>query len=266
MAIKLPRTWLGEPVSGSMEQILKVAPLPPQEPPQSPAPVFQQPSGIVDPSSHIILPGRTHGSYSYPQIYVAMERSYLNEDWNQAHESLRKEDAFMLNPRQFVDFLALLKSGNAYDGTNQKIAESRLTEILNEIVEVRNPWRSEWLDAKFTKVQTGKKLIVLPKNEMHVTYHTHDGSGKLVEKTELLQDCLMEDKTPGIDFDYWLANATKQGLPPANCQSGQMYYWNPRDGRVARFYAGSDWADLYCDGNATDTNSRLGVRAARTKI
>ena len=65
----------------------------------------------------------------------------------------------------------------------------------------------------------------------------------------------------------WLNNPTKHGLPRKNTKDGDLYYWYPRsdNNSVARFFAYSDGADLYCYGVPSYSNSRLGVRAARAK-
>ncbi len=237
------------------------------------------------PEDFVLLQGRSHGSYSYPDLLVNLYKLGLNKSVETAAKSLgysitntakekngrdyigdiNWEQALKLNlslggrtlsPRQYVDFLGLLKSGNAVDGNGRKIPKKKLTELFSEIVEVREPYRAEWLDADF-KYLTGKLWIY--------SSHTLDGNGKLIPNyREKLESCLMEDATPGIDFDYWLKNATKQGLPPKNNSSGDLYYWCPDkdNNSVARFVADSDGAGLYCDGNPTFTDSSLGVRLA----
>ncbi|MBI2673242.1 hypothetical protein HYX19_03210 [Candidatus Woesearchaeota archaeon] len=71
----------------------------------------------------------------------------------------------------------------------------------------------------------------------------------------------MGDKLPGIDLGDWLERANSQGLPPKDVKSGSLYYLNPKNGAVARFFANSGWAGLY----PRYSDSGLGVRAARIK-
>ena len=213
------------------------------------------PSNVTNADAYLILPGRKYGNYEYPDLLVATERTYNGNNWNQAHESLRQEGSLMLTIRQYVDFLNLLKSGKAHDGKGNIVAKSRLDGILDEIVTVRNPWRAEWLDAKFSSKGTLRK-------DWYVEYHNPRDDGAVNEQ---LEDCLRNDKTPGIDLDYWLQNATAQGLPPKNNPDGSLYYYHPRDGRVAGFYASSVRAVLYCDWNLANSDSSLGVRAAKIK-
>jgi len=260
MTIEIPDNWLGEPIKGSIERLEDS---PEQE-------VLKGEQRLITPASanitgkdqYIILEGRQHGNYSYPDILVAMDRTHQNTNWSQAWDALRNEDAFMLTIRQYVDFLNVLKSGKAYDGNGTQIPDSRLTELFNDITQIKSPWRREWLDAKFKNVSAGRTLGVIPKNELHISYHVLDNGGQR-ETSEKLDDCLMGDKTPGISMNYWLANATDQGLPQKNNDSGQLYYWHPRNGRVARFGASSGRAGLNCGGDPDDRYASLGVRAVR---
>ncbi len=207
-----------------------------------------------NPADYIILPGKVHGSYSYPDLVVSMDRYYHGKNWDQAHEELNKEGYHMQNPRQFVDFLNLLRSGNVNDGLGKALSSDRIEVIYKEITEVREPWRAEWHDAKFFKRD----------EDWFIIYHKIKSDGTLEEVTESLEECLMEDKTPGISLDYWLANATQQGLPFKKTKKGGLYYWNPRDGSVARFGAGSDRVVFYCDWDPLYSDGGLGVR--RQKI
>ena len=104
----------------------------------------------------------------------------------------------MLTLPEFVEFLKYLKEN----------PDKRNKKILEDIIAVRKPWRAEWIDADF-------KVI---KKKLHMHYSHEYGKGKLKPKyTEELKDYLKENKTPGIDLDYWLQHATPLGLPPKNC-------------------------------------------------
>src|SRR3989344_3451414 len=60
---------------------------------------------LKNPEKYIILPGRTHGSYGFLDLVVAMDRTYQGKNWHDAHLALSKEGSQMLSIRQFVDFL-----------------------------------------------------------------------------------------------------------------------------------------------------------------
>jgi hypothetical protein len=96
---------------------------------------------------------------------------------------------------------------------------------------------------------------------LYVNYnHSYDNDGNLVVgSSEPLESCLMEDKKPGIDLNDWLDNSTSQGLPITNAKDGDLYYWFPRDERVAGFFANSGRAFLNCNRNPLDSYSSLGV-------
>ena len=210
---------------------------------------------VEEPGSYIILPGRKHGSYEYPDLLVPAERTHKGKKWHQAKESLYLDGAYMITPRQFVDFINLLRSGNAYNGLGVKLDTKRVKALLDDILEQKDPYRAEWLDARFA--QSGKTLNVM--------YHKIKSDGSIEDVAEPLHDCLMEDKQPGISLDYWLRNANNQGLPPKNISDGSIYYWYPRDKAVARFRANSDGVFLYANRDPAISYSSLGVRAAKIK-
>ena len=248
--MKLPTNFMGISTEEAYKKYLE-KPEEERKPRENRRPI---PSTVPNSNSYLILPGNQHGSYEYPDLLVSTERTHQGRNWNQAHELLKQEDGFMLNIRQYVDFLKMLKSGNAFDGSGNKVDPSRLSTILEDIIAVRSPWRAEWLDAKFSSEGTLRK-------KWHVEYHNAQGN----PIKEELEDCLRSDKRPGIDLDYWLNNATNQGLPPKNNDNGSLYYWHPRNGKVAWFYAFSDRADLGCYWDPSDSVAGLGVRFAREK-
>jgi len=215
----------------------------------------QEEASIPSPEQYILLPGRAHGSYEYPDTLIAKGRSIQSKKWQEAQDALKAEGKFMPTIRQYADFLNLLKSGNAYDGEGHAIAKSELDSILDDIIPVRDPWRAEWLDASFS--EQGEQF--------YIKYHKFNSAGRLEQVQEPLQESLMQDKTPGIDLEDWLQNANEQGLPPPEAREGSLYYWYPKDGRVAGFVAFSGRADLDCDGGPQDSDSALGVRACAAR-
>jgi len=179
-------------------------------------------------------------------LYVSENRYLQDKDWNQTQEILHKENKRMPTIPEFVEFLKYLRSREG------KAKVKNADKILDEVYTVREPWRSEWLDADF-KVK-GK--------ELYVNYHIFDVRGNIVQKSEKLEEHLTKDATPGIDLESWLDNPTKQGLPKAECNKGSLYYWYPRsdNNSVARFVADSGGASLYCGGSPDDHDAGLGVR------
>ena len=170
-------------------------------------------------------------------LYVARKRSHQKLNWSEAHEALAEESSRMLTIPEFVKFLSYLKEDTSYDSK----------EVYNEITQVRIPWRAEWLDAYFEKREGS--LHVLTENKT---------------KAEKLEISLMKNKTPGISLESWISNPTSQGLPRSDVAEGDLYYWHPRDGSIARFYANSQgYSGLNCSRNQSFRSSALGVRAAK---
>ena len=214
------------------------------------------PANIQNPKDYIILEGKIHGNYSYPDLLVSMDRKHYGKNWDDSHKALTDDGNFMLSIRQFVDFVKLLRTVNVYDGTGSLIGNNRkINGILDEIYKVGGDWRSEWLDAKFE----------LSGNKTFINYeHRNQGGNIKSLRREQLADYLKEDRQ--IDLGSWLNNANNQGLPEPNVKNGSIYYWKPENERVAGFVADSDGADLGCDWDPSDSGSSLGVRLAREKI
>lgn len=209
------------------------------------------PARIENPESHIILPGKIHGTYSYPDTLLTMDRVHLGKNWNQCHEALAAEDSFMPTIRQYMDFLLLLKSGNrVYDGKGNKVDKAKVNAILDDILTKRNPYRGTWLDADF-KVVIGR---------LNINYnHRKVGRDFKPQNSEPLENCLMNN-------DYIdLGSANKQGLPTRNSTNQEICYWRPLEDNnsVARFEASSGRVRLICDGGPTVSNPGLGVRRAK---
>jgi len=263
MNIEIPDNWLGKPVEGALERALR-----------NPNPTLPVSDSILPANNtglnkedYIILPSQTHGDYIYGDTLVSMKREYLGKNWDESWNLLKSDGAYMLNIRQFVDFLKLLRSGNAFDEHGNKVQPSRLMELYNDITEVRDPWRSEWLDAKFNIQVVGKKWAgLVNKDVMHITYHIVNSQGVLTEVNEPLEHYLANDKIPGINLDDWIMSVNKHGLPTEDNPDGELYYWKPVDCRVARFDASSGGTGLLCSGGPSFVYSLLGVRPARAKI
>ncbi|MBU3906790.1 MAG: hypothetical protein KKA64_00910 [Nanoarchaeota archaeon] len=244
---------------------------------------------LKNPEDYVLLEAKDYREMSYPDLLVCKYRLGANADVMQAGKTLGLDltntateenrrgyagdmnwkQALTINSllggrtanlRQFVDFLKLLKSGKAFNAKGDKIDSKELENILNEIIQIRASWRSEWIDGDFKTKEINEENIVYL-NSNHILQN-----GVLIPQySEVLKDYLNLDKTPGIDFDKWIDNATEQGMPRANIKKGQLYYWAPNldNNSVSRFDANSDRADLYCYRDPSDSYSHLGVRAVR---
>jgi len=170
-------------------------------------------------------------------LYIAKQRTCLGKNWYETHKEIQPKGLKMPTIPEFIEFLKYLR-----DNPNNEN-----TKIYKEITEVRNPWRSEWLDADF-KFENNKLCI----NYNHVL----DSQGNLQpQNTELLEDCLMKSCCADI------LNLNKQGLPTRKSKNKEFYYSYPRSNNnsVAGFYAHSVGAYLVCDGYPTYAGASLGV-------
>lgn len=238
-----------------------------------------------NPDNKIILPGRQHGSYNYPDLNVSLHRLGLNTRVARAGRQLgldlentaQEQDktkyigninsieasnlafklSYELTIRQLADFLNELRKGidgeKVYNARGKPANRDRLRIAYNEITKVRSPWRAEHLDAKF--------------GDGTITYHLIETDRSTREVTEQLGDALMNDRLPGINLDSWLKTADEHGLPTIKTQNGKLYYLYPRKDAVARFRAGSGRAYLDCYWFPGYHDDSLGVRLVepRTK-
>ncbi|MBS3146160.1 hypothetical protein J4471_00505 [Candidatus Woesearchaeota archaeon] len=207
---------------------------------------------------YIFLEGKSHGSYSYRDLLISCEKSHFGLNWFNAHHALHRENSFMLNIRQYVDFLSLLKIGRGFDGNGQRIDESILLKMAYDILEIKDPWQGEWLDADFKVNPTDKSLII---NYDHRTFNNKLQPAHFI----LLEDYLSDNKNPGIDLEQWIDTLTRHGLPPSNIKSGNLWYFAPINNSVAVFFANSGRAGLDCNRGATYRSPGLGVRRVKIK-
>ena len=180
---------------------------------------------------------------------IAKKRTLQGIDFYEQTKSAHAQSQRICTINEFREFVNYLRNGYS--------DRQEAQQILDEIYKVEGNWRAENLDARFEKV----------KKDLFVNYHKFDDNGDITPVRERVAPCLMENKTPGISLDDWLANATPQGLPLENVNSGDLYYWAPVNEAVAWFYADSVRAYLNCSRSPTNVDSSLGVRlVGRKKI
>ena len=188
---------------------------------------------------------------------ISTDKYYHNHNWHDMHKLLQSDNQFMPTLWESNQFDKLLYDGinekhskvNYADGTQVPIEE--LKKIFNERYEVRSPWRGECLDARFE--QRGDGLYIL-------SSHIVQQDGSLKPQEEILEDTLMENRTPGINLEEWIRNPNKHGLPKPDISSGSLYYWCPTDERVAGLDADAGRACLCCLRNPSDSLDGFGAR------
>ena len=196
-----------------------------------------------------------------PNQYILLEDSIIsidkyhhNNNWHKMHELLNQDNSFMPTISDMVLVSRLLKENKARYADGSLIKEEEQRRIFNDIYEVRDPYRAEYLDANF-KVINGI---------LNINYNHRYNNGVLVpQNTETLDiNTLMKDKLPGISLESWLDNPTSQGFPRENVKKGDFYYYAPLkdNNSVVRFFADSGWSRLFCDRSPQSSGSTLGVR------
>lgn len=222
---------------------------------------------ISNPRDYIILPGRRHGNYEYPNLLVSADKGYIG-NWEYAQSFLNKNKFFMLNLRQFVDFLNLLKSGSTffnakpvYNGCGNKIDKTKVSSLYNYLTESSSSaYQGEFLDNEI-KTLNGKQ-------EMRYNHRLKEG--KIFPlNVEPFEKCLTKGKpfleflgnnTTGIHLESWLENANSQGMPKENTESGFLHFY-PEDG-YAHFGRGGIPACTCLGFSYSFFNNNLYVRPA----
>lgn len=158
-----------------------------------------------------------------------------------------------LNARTGKDFFKLLFSGKAFDGNRKRIPEAELSQIAEEIMGMRDPYRAESFEDYFTKEPSG---LILNKN------YVFKNGALTPEYSHALISCLMKDQSPGISLDDWIKgkNITAQGYPRKNVISGDLWYSYPQQDSTVRFSSAPGGISLECDTYPESLNDRRGVR------
>ena len=207
-------------------------------------------SDFVERATSIILPGRKRGSYEYPDLLVSMEIGLQGYNHEVTWSKLKVAKEIMLTLRQEVDRLNLLKSDKpVYNGNGKRIPKEIKKALYLDAVKPREPWRASWLDNLFV--------------DNTISYHRINSDGTLKLVIEPLEDCLMDDRNPGLSLEDWLKRATNQGLPPKDVKKGSLFYLHPRQGSVALFFTYSSGAGLDCGRLILASIASLGVRMAK---
>ncbi len=206
---------------------------------------------------YIILEGRDYGNYAYPDLLVSMDKNYTNITWYEIPHALARDNSHMLTIRQFVDFLALLKSEKAFDGNGHLLNKATLESLYDSIAVRGNTNRLEWLDAKFSRQGLMKRL--------YMTYHNVRSSGKSDEVTEPVESCLFWSRNPGMSIDFWLNSSTLQGMPTNKVPDGDLCYLRPKSGKVASFSAWHNKVIFNCGTDPHIAEYHTAVRAVKLK-
>jgi len=206
-------------------------------------------SNII-PNQYILLDENTSS-------IISIDKYHHNNTWHKMHELLNQDNSFMPTISDMVLVSRLLKENKARYADGSLIKEEEQRRIFNDIYEVRDPGRAEYLDADF-------KII---NGILNINYnHRYNNNVLTPQNTETLDiNTLMKNKLPGISLESWLDNPTSQGFPRENVKKGDFYYYAPLkdNNSVVWFIANSDRSGLICYGNPQYSGSALGVRSKK---
>ena len=168
--------------------------------------------------NYIILEGKLYGTYSYPDIFIALKKKHWRTSFTKTHKLLHCEGMFMLNMRQYVDLLNLLESRSVFYGDGTKVPQEIRQRLLNNIIDPQELSRGEWVDIVFSRKD----------REELITYHQFL-ENRLIKKTEEIDpETLIAVRKPKlIDLLDWLRNSTHQGFPRADVTVGKVGYYYP---------------------------------------
>jgi hypothetical protein len=194
-------------------------------------PVVEPPKDDPDPKPRYIeLPARNcweeglEHDYHYPATLVSIARSRTGMSWNEAQADLHKNGAFMLTPRQFVDFLRQLRSLKpVYDEHGRIVDHNTRAEILLEILDPVGS-AGEHLDTLIARPK--QHWYGLTSKDFTLRYHVVNDDGSVEAKSGGIR-CFSGDDFL-FSLDDWLKTRTWHGMPPHVVpEAGDIKYISP---------------------------------------
>ncbi|MBS3146252.1 hypothetical protein J4471_00995 [Candidatus Woesearchaeota archaeon] len=214
-------------------------------------------TNLEDLDRYIILEGRIHGSYSYPDLLVSLQKCHFGLTWEESQLELLNDNSIMLTIRQYVDFLNLLYSDRAFTGNGKRINNSRAKRIFHNITSANYTFEGEWLDAKFKIIDNTLKIN-----------HTHKILNEQLNplsSEEIENPNNPNDKIISISLMEWLLFADIYGLPKLFKNEGNFYYFPPVHNSVACFESSTFCRGVHCNYDLGAVNAGLGVRPSFIK-
>ncbi len=166
-------------------------------------------------------------------LYVAKEKIMHRLDWSNTHKELAKEKdrrmPLIYEETEFIKYLLANPNGT------KDASKDEIQTITNEILEKRNPWRAEHLDAYFEQRDDG--MYILTKNK------------SIANKLDapIMEDCYVE-----LSFNNQGMPIKKSSNQDYN-QGKNIFHYYPRAERVAGLYVYSVRACLSCNWNSANS-------------
>jgi hypothetical protein len=255
MRIEIPNDWMGKPIEGSLERIMKAK---------------TQTAAPIEPQKRIVVPANINPR-EYLQVppynlIIAKSEIHKGKDMYQALEALAEENLFMPSPAEFMRHWMNVKNA-AVDKTNvlvyaddTKVPDAETLDLWKYMSSSHRDGCWTWLNALF-KVDNNNNWSI----DQNLNVITGADGKKVLQGTSQPLDCpIREDCYVDLEFNT-------QGFPIRKSaeqkykQGDNIYFWHPRDNAVAGFVASSDGAGLNCNGVPSSRWPSLGVRQARAK-
>jgi len=248
--MKLPDKIFGKKVEGAYERFLKESEK--EKPKEEPR--------IITPSS---IQRDKYIQVPETNSLISKEEIYKGKTWDEIHYALTDNGLYMPTPALFMKhFLnvrdAFQNKNQLYDGNNNLIPKEEVEDLWKYLTSGHRGGCWTWLDAKFIEGSGALGLDILTNHEVVIK----DSNKSLTPKTKKpLEQCVQEDCYADLD------SINSQGLPIKKAssqdykQGANIYFYHPRENKVARFYADSDGAGLDCIWDPGLSYSRLGVFA-----
>ena len=247
MEIKIPKTFMGKPVAGSLERVLNSGGNPNPNPPTTPVIVTPASTGLA----YFTIPQITYrsGVFDADILKTFLDNGTVKtqDDWASYSENARVRGEF---------YTILKRAFDLKDDPNYKFPVEEMRTTIQKLS--REKWLmtltrigyssqgNDTINHNFglsDKYQSFEGVVgsdgEIPAGSSDDLYHSLLGTGDSITKIKDVFRWLNETPTY-----IWRVNSK----PKSNLE------------RVARFGASSAWAGLVCDGDPTDTSSSLGVR------
>jgi len=192
------------------------------------------------------------------EFVTAIAETDFNLNYEEVHKAVLKKGLAVPEISQFMTFHNYIidcykNKKQIFDAEGNPLSNKIKNDLYKQLTE--NCWT--WLNGLFHisgDKKTIEKVIGLDSNDI------------LLTKREDLENYLEEN----CYADFIKLN--KQGIPNSNAkffkqdfvEGKNIYFYQPADERVARFYADSVRAYLYCNRDSSGRGSSLGVRAVGT--
>jgi hypothetical protein len=258
MTIKIPTSFMGVGSKEAYERIMNSKEEPEVQDKTQTAFEFKNPN--ITKSDYIQIP-ETEKVISKFEI-----QGYNNLTWEETHFKLHENGLYMPTIPLFMNhFMNVLDSYNSkgkkplFDASGNSVSIKETQEIYLHLIKDHlaiyggqaGTWT--WLDAFFKNENRTIKLL-----SEHRTIINNGNKTLKPQETKNLEICLTEDCFSDLIFN-------SQGLPikkssqQKSFQGKNLYFWSPRDMRVAGFYAYSVGAGLRCSWGPSGQDSSLGV-------